>query len=45
MLVSPNSIGILPKSDVESDVGQAWQGLAQRGKERYRIGLAVTSPP
>jgi len=45
MLVLPDSIGILPQSDVKSDAGQTWQGLAGRGKRTLpnRDGGYVTS--
>jgi hypothetical protein len=44
MLVLPGSIGILPKSDVKSDVGLRWQGLAGRGKSGSSRSIAITSP-
>jgi hypothetical protein len=45
MLVLPDNIRILPKSDVKSDVGQRWQRLAARGKRTLpnRYGGSVTS--
>ena len=45
MLVLPDNIRILPKSDVKSDVGLRWQGLAGRGKRTLpnRDGGYVTS--
>ena len=43
MLVLHGNIGILPKDDVKSDVGQRWQGLAGRGERRANLSFAMTS--
>ena len=45
MLVLPDNIRILPKSDVKSDVGLRWQGWQDVANGRCRTGVAVTSPP
>jgi hypothetical protein len=44
MLVLPNSIAILPKGDVKSDVEQWWQGLAGSGKRGSRRRWRLRHP-
>ena len=44
MLFFSGSLGILPKSDVKSDVGLRWQGLAGRGKSGSSRSIAIPSP-